>query len=342
VPGLAVDSEQLDRWLAEPSAQVSQALERCPGDIAVLGAGGKLGFHLTRMLQNACQDLHDERKIVAVSRFGNPVSREKFAAANIETVSVDLSQADDVAGLSKVPNVFYLAGVKFGTSADADLLHRINVEAPRLVARHFQRSRIVALSTGCVYSFTTPESGGSTEASATEPPGHYAQSCLGREAAFVDAASEHQTRSALVRLNYANEPRYGVLVDIGQKVLSGQPINVEMGYVNVIWQRDAVDHIIQCLPHTAAPPFVINVTGGEVVRVREIAEQFASQFGCDVQIEGQEAPTAWLSNASRSHALFGPPATTLAQMIASIAGWLKEGRETLGKPTHFETRDGQY
>ena len=342
MPGLAVNSDQLDRWLAEPSAQVSQALQRCPGDIAVLGAGGKLGFHLTRMLQNACLDLNDARTIVAVSRFGDPAIRNKFEAANIETASADLSQADDVAGLSKVPNVFYLAGVKFGTSSDADLLHRINVDAPKLVARHFQRSRIVALSTGCVYSFTTPESGGSNETSETKPPGQYAQSCLGREAAFVDAATEHRTRSALVRLNYANEPRYGVLVDIGQKVLSGLPINVEMGYVNVIWQRDAVDHIIQCLPYAASPPFVINVTGGEVVAVREIAAQFAAQFNCDFQIEGQEAPTAWLSNASRSHTLFGPPATTLAQMIASIAAWLKEGRETLNKPTHFETRDGQY
>ncbi len=181
-----------------------------------------MGFHLCRMLKNACTDLGDSRRIVAVSRFGDDATRQKFMAADLETISADLSKPENVAGLPKVPNVFYLAGAKFGTASDSALLRRMNVDAPNLVAQHYHRSRIVALSTGCVYSFTTAASGGSTEESETDPPGEYARSCLAREAAFVDAANQHQTRSALVRLNYSNEPRYGVLVDIAQKVLAGR------------------------------------------------------------------------------------------------------------------------
>ncbi|MCP4510714.1 MAG: NAD(P)-dependent oxidoreductase, partial [Fuerstiella sp.] len=197
-------------------------------------------------------------------------------------------------------------------------------------------------STGCVYSFTTPESGGATEDSEVDPPGEYAKSCRGREAAFEAAANAFGTRSSLIRLNYSIDLRYGVLMDIAQKVHTSQPVNVEMGYANVIWQGDAISHTIQSLPHASAPPFVVNITGSEVLRIREIAQMFAERFDSVATVEGDEQATAWLSNAAKAHAIFGAPRISLTQMVDWTADWLKHGGETLGKPTHFEVRSGSY
>jgi nucleoside-diphosphate-sugar epimerase len=177
----------------------------------------------------------------------------------------------------------------------------MNVVMPRQVATHFRDSRIVALSTGCVYSFTSPESGGSTERSPMDPPGNYARSCIGREQAFTEASQKYGTPCAIVRLNYSIDLRYGVLVDIAKSVLSQQPVNVDTGHVNVIWQGDAVAHILACLPHAASPPLRINVTGAETLSVRELAQRFAERFGCDATFSGCESTTAWLSNPSLSH-----------------------------------------
>ena len=338
--------DELNQLMSRPSERVLEVIRTCAedGDFTVLGAGGKMGFHLCLMLRRGLEKLgpEDKRKVIAVSRFGSVESKKQFEDAGFEMVSADLSKPEGVAGLSLVPNVFFLAGVKFGTGSDTDLLHRMNVVMPGLVAERFSSSRIVALSTGCVYSFTTPESGGSNEDSETDPPGAYAKSCQGREEQFTKAAVEYGTRSALVRLNYSIDLRYGVLVDIAQKVLAGEAVNVDMGYVNLIWQRDAIDQIIQCLLRVSAPPFVVNVTGAEVLSVRKLAEAFGERFGREVVITGEEAPCAWLSNPSLSHQLFGKPETSLEQMIHWVADWLEADREILGKPTHFQNRKGTY
>ena len=165
---------------------------------------------------------------------------------------------------------------------------------------------------------------------------------LGREQAFIDAAERYGTKSSIIRLNYSIDLRYGVLVDIGQKVLSGIPVDVTTGFVNVIWQRDAVAHIIASLSLAQAPPQILNVTGPEVHRVRDIAIAFGKQFGREPVFYGEETDTAWLSNARESHRLFGTPETSTDQMIAMTADWLKKGGELLNKPTHFEARDGKY
>jgi nucleoside-diphosphate-sugar epimerase len=235
-----------------------------------------------------------------------------------------------------------MAGVKFGTSSAAGLLKRLNAVMPELVAEHYRGSRIVALSTGCVYSFTAPESGGSTEDAATDPPGVYAQSCLQRERAFINGSQTHGTKCALVRLNYSIDLRYGVLVDIAQQVKAGTPIDVTTGYVNVIWQGDAVAQILQCLPLADSPPLVINVTGAETLAVRELATQFADRFGCIAEFTGTEAATCWLNNSARARELFGEPRVCVRQMMDWIADWIDRGGETLGKPTQFQTRDGNY
>ncbi len=330
--------------MSTPSVEVCAVLRDVEGDVAVLGASGKMGFQLCRMLRRGFDQNGQSNRVVAVSRFTAAGAREKFEAAGLNVVAADLSDESVLTDLPEWQTVFYLAGVKFGTSADSGLLEKMNVEMPLKVARRFRNSEIVALSTGCVYSFVSPDSGGSTEENETDPVGDYAQSCLGREAAFVAAAQEFGTRSALIRLNYAIDLRYGVLLDIAQKVRKGEPVDVTVGHVNVIWQSDALVHTILALKQVAAPPFVINVTGAETLSVRDLAKRFAERFGKpdSLVITGEETDSVWLNDASRSHGLFGAPQVSIDDMMDWIVAWLERGGETLGKPTKFEVKDGKY
>jgi nucleoside-diphosphate-sugar epimerase len=308
----------------------------------VLGAGGKLGLHVSLMLRRALQTQGRTDPVVAVSRFGTLRDRAAFESCGIATHACDLSDPAQVAKLPDAPSVFFLAGVKFGTASAPDLLQKLNVDMPRLVAQRFRRSRIIAFSSGCVYPFVTPESGGATEATPAAPVGAYAASCLARENAFADVSREHGTPVALIRLNYSVEFRYGLLVDIAEKVLRGEAVDVTMGYVNVIWQRDAVDFSIRSLDLAASPAAPVNITGPNVLSVRMLAQRFGALFGRPVSITGQEAETAWLNNPSLALARFGPPPTSLNEMLAWTAAWLQCGGHTWGKPTGFERRDGEF
>ena len=335
-------ADQLDQMTSQPDQHVIAAVEAMPGDIVVLGAGGKMGLNLCQMLRRSLSQLGRRDQVFAVSRFSSDNATARFIDHDIRTIAADLSDPAVYSRLPDSPHVFFLAGVKFGTTSSPDLLDRMNVKTPRLVANHFRFCKIVALSTGCVYSFTSPQSGGSTESSPTDPPGQYALSCLGRERQFIDASNRHNTACTLVRLNYSVELRYGVLVDIAEKIFHGRPINVDTGYANVIWQGDAISQIIRCMMIAQAPPAIINMTGCDVLKIRDIADRFADLFGKPAIIEGTEAPTAWLSNNARSVELFGRPPTSVDTMIRRIAKWVAAGGETLGKPTHFENRDGAY
>lgn len=333
---------ELDRFIAAPCEEVVEAVRRAEGDFAVLGAGGKMGFHVCWMLKRALETLGRDASVRAVSRFGSVRSRDDFNRIGCDVIPADMSDPEQLAGIPLAENVFYLAGVKFGTAADPALLQKMNVTMPEMVAARFAQSKIVALSTGCVYSFVSPESGGSKESDATDPPGEYARSCLGREQAFIDAAERSATESVLIRLNYSIDLRYGVLVDLAQKVHTGRPVDVDTGYVNVIWQGDAVGQIIRSLHLASAPPTVLNITGPQTHRVRDLANAFADRFGCRVTFRGNESATAWLNNSARATKLFGAPKISTEQMIDWIADWIVRGGELLGKPTHFETRDGNY
>ncbi len=336
--------EALDEFMSRPTQGVLETLKSTVGDVLVLGAGGKMGLHFCLMLQRAFEELdQNDRQVIAVSRFGGEGARDPFEREGVKTEVADLCDLQQLQALPDAPTVIFLAGVKFGTSHDPGLLQKMNVEMPALVASRFRESRIVALSTGCVYSFTTPASGGSTETGGeVQPVGDYAQSCLGREQAFAKAADEWGTRCSLIRLNYAIDLRYGVLHDIARKVMEGTAVDVTMGYVNVIWQRDAVAHSIQALGHAAAPPFILNVTGPEVLRVRDLAIRFGEVLGREVEIEGEEEELGWLSDSSKACELFGPPEVTIDEMIGWTAAWLRAGGTSLGKPTHFENREGKF
>jgi nucleoside-diphosphate-sugar epimerase len=339
---LPLDSAEADLFLSRPDAAVCAVVAALPPSVVVLGAGGKMGLHLCLMLRLAACAIGRELRVVAISRFQSLRDQESFTAAGIETWPADLSNEAEVARLPDASTVFFLAGAKFGTSASPDLLEQMNVRVPSLVAKRYRRSRIVAFSTGCVYPFVDARSGGATESLSPGPVGKYAESCLAREKVFTELALKENTKVALIRLNYAIEFRYGVLLDIATKVLGGKPIDVTTGYVNVIWQRDAVAHIIQTISIAANPAVPINVTGKDTLSVRTLAERFGVLFDTVPVISGSEAPAAWLSNAGWSHRLFGEPAADVETMLQLVAAWLVRGSPTWGKPTGFERRDGKF
>lgn len=333
---------ELDEMITRPCEQVTAALRACPGPITVLGAGGKMGFHLCRMLQRTLTELGRENHLLAVSRFSSVGSKLPFQQAGICTHTADLSQDSQVRSIPVTPLVFFLAGVKFGTASKPELLARMNSEMPKLIATHFAESSIVAMSTGCVYSFADHASGGSRETDATDPPGEYAQSCLDRETAFVNGSMLHGTKCSLIRLNYSIDLRYGVLMDIAQQVWHDRPVSIETGYVNVIWQGDAIKQIIQAATLTESPPRILNITGSETLRVRDIAIGFGQRLNRTPKFSGVESTDCWLSNNAKACELFGQPATSVKQMMDWTSDWLIAGGPTLNKPTHFQTRDGNY
>lgn len=340
--GLPCPADRVDEFLSAPTPAAAAVLARTSGPVLVLGAGGKLGLHLSLMLQRALAPLGRASDLLAVSRFRTLHDTSDFDRHGIATRAADLCDPAALVALPEAPTVFFLAGVKFGTAASPERLQRFNVELPRLVAERFRRARIVAFSTGCVYPFVRPETGGATEETPAAPVGDYAASCLAREVAFAEASRRHGTKVALIRLNYSIEFRYGVLVDIAQKVLAGRAVDVTTGYVNVIWQRDALDHTIRSLELAGSPAVPVNLTGPATLAVRDLARRCGEIAGVPVTFTGCEADTAWLNNAAAAHRRFGPPPTDVDTMLHWIVAWLRGGGETWGKPTGFEERTGKF
>ena len=341
-PTLPCKASQIDTFLALPTRGVLDTLQRYPGDVLVVGAGGKMGPTVALMAAAAFRELGVPSRVKAISRFSNPMSRRTLESNGIETISCDLLDRSAVAQLPDAPNIMFLAGQKFGTTEGPELTWAMNTLVPAHVAERFASSRIVAFSTGCVYSFAKVESGGSREEDPVQPVGDYPNSCLGRERIFSHYSRKNGTPVALYRLNYSIDFRYGVLVDVAQKVLSGQPVDVTMGHVNVIWQGDACARAIQSLDLAASPAVPINVTGPETISIRSLAMEFGRRFGVEARITGTEAEGGWLSNASKSFEHWGYPSISLGRMIDWVASWLCAGGATLGKPTHFEVRDGNF
>jgi len=335
--------DELEERLSRPTAGVRDALQAVPGDFLILGASGKMGPTLARMVRRGLDEIgHTNRRVVAVSRFSSASAVESLERHGLETIACDLLKRDEVDALPEAPNIIFMVGQKFGTGDAPERTWAMNTIVPALVVERFSKSRIVVFSSGCVYPLMPVSGRGAREDDPLTPPGEYANSCVGRERVFEHFAKLHGTHLLLFRLCYAIDLRYGVLIDVAQKVANGQPVDVTMGFTQVIWQGDANARAIQCLAHTASPPMALNVTGPERISIRELARRFGERLGRTVTITGEESPTAWLWDVQRSDELFGPPAVSLDEMIDATAHWLKSGGQTIGKPTHFEVRDGRF
>jgi nucleoside-diphosphate-sugar epimerase len=335
----SIDSEALlDDIMSTPSPGLVQDLARVPGDIMILGVGGKMGPTLARMARRAAP----EKRIVAVARFSSSGLREELEAEGIDTIVCDLLDAEAVRALPRIENIVFMAGFKFGAQSDPGQTWAMNVQVPAIVAETFRDSRIVAFSTGCVYPFAEVREGGSSEDVTPEPPGEYAITCLGRERMFQHYSKLYGTPGVLFRLNYAIDLRYGVLHDLAQKIIDRKPIDVSMGHVNIIWQGDACAQALRSLAHCASPPMPLNVSGPEILSVRWLAQELGRRLDIEPEIIGVEAERSWLTNTARAAQLFGYPSVSVLTMIDWVADWVAAGRRSLGKPTKFEVRSGAY
>jgi nucleoside-diphosphate-sugar epimerase len=336
------DVTHLDDLLSEPAPFVIEALSRLDGDLLVLGASGKMGPSLARMARRAFDESGGRRRVIGVARFTAGGDEAQLQSHGVETIRCDLLDPDAIARLPDAPLVVFMVGRKFGSTGQEWLTWAVNCALPSWVAHRYRDSRIVAFSTGNVYGLAPVAGGGSRETDPLNPQGEYAMSCLGRERVLEDASQRLGTPLALIRLNYAVEMRYGVLVDLAQRVIAGAPIDVTMGSFNVIWQAHANAVALAALERTASPPLVLNLTGPEILRVRDVAGQFGKLLETPVQFVGEEAPEAILSNSRRVWSLFPGPAVDPERLIRWTADWIKRGGTTLGKPTHFEVRDGRF
>lgn len=328
----------LEEAMTRPSEGLVRDLAAAPGAILVLGIGGKMGPTLARMAKRAAPD----RRVIGVARFSQAGLREELQGHGIECLEADLLSRDALAALPDAPNVVFMAGRKFGSTGSEWLTWAMNAHVPALVAERYAKSRIVAFSTACVYPFVSTSDNGAVESvPPTAPSGEYANSCVARERMFQHFSHEHSTPGRLLRLSYAIDMRYGVLHDVAQKVLKREPIDLSMGHANIIWQGEANDWALRSLAHCDTPTSPLNISGPKI-SIRSVAEALGERLGIDPVLTGQEAPTAWLVDCTEAFRLFGPPRVTLDTMLDWTADWVQHGGATLGKPTHYEARDGKY
>ena len=337
-----MDAAKLEQLLTSPSERLLADVRKINEDVMILGAAGKMGPSLAVLLKNAFQINGQDNNIICVSRFSDKNIERYLQSHELKTIAGDLLNSDFLDALPDVPNLIYMAGQKFGTTGKEPGTWAMNVFLPGLVARKYRNSRIVVFSTGNVYPLVPVKSAGANEETSPEPIGEYAQSCLGRERMFQFYSQENKTPVLIFRLNYALDLRYGVLTDIAQKIWQSKPINLTMGHVNVIWQGDANEFAIRSLLRCSYPAEILNVTGGKVLEVKELAFQIGNYLGKSPTFAGKPADTALLSNSGRALQIFGKPRVSIAQMCNWTATWIKSGGTQLNKPTHFQTRDGKF
>ncbi|MFJ6985884.1 MULTISPECIES: NAD-dependent epimerase/dehydratase family protein [unclassified Streptomyces] len=334
----------LEEELGRPGPGLVAEAADWAGDVVVLGAGGKTGTGIASMARRALDAAgRDDVPVRAVSRWTDPRGRAALEKLGVRTVAADLSDPAAVDALPDAAVVIHLVGAKFGTASAPERAWMTNTVLPAFVARRYHDARVVALSTGNVYGMTAPVTGGSRESDAPRPVGDYAVTCRGREQVFTHAARERSTPVALIRLNYAVEPRYGVLADLARTLLAGHAVDLGAGAVNVVWQRYANEVVLRSVPHATAPePFVLNLTGPETAGVRALATRLAHHLGVAAEFTGEEPATGLLADATLCHTLFGYPDRTLGQLVALQARWIAEGGELWDRPTKFERRDGRF
>jgi nucleoside-diphosphate-sugar epimerase len=334
--------EQLEELLSEPTQAAVDAMVRCPGDVLVLGVAGKMGPTLARMAKRASEAGRVRRRVIGVARFTRPEGQAELERHGVETIRCDLLDPVQLQKLPDAPNVVFMAGMKFGSAGQEAMTWAMNTYLPGRVCERFHKSRIVVFSTGNVYGLSPIVRGGSVESDELKPIGDYAMSCLGRERLFEHFSGTLDIPVSIIRLNYACELRYGVLVDLARKVWQEEEISLSMGMFNVIWQADANAMVLASLTRASSPPFVLNVTGPEMLGVRSVCEQFGRMMKKPVRFVGGESGDALLNNGQLGHRVMGYPRVSAQRMMQWIADWVMRGGASLGKPTHFEARDGKF
>ena len=332
------DVEHLEEFMSTPTRELVDDLGRLEGDVIILGVAGKMGVTLARAIKRSAP----HKRVVGVSRFSDEHSRAQLESWGVETIVCDLLDREAVAALPKLPNVIYMAGLKFDYRGREDFLWAMNTIAPSIVAEEFAASRIVALSTIHVYPWTNPLRGGVTENSPSlARPGEYANSVVGRERVFQYFSGIHGTPGRIVRFVYAIDPRYGVLQEIGSWVASGTPIPLATGTVNIMWQGDAINAFARLLLHCESPATAINIGDPEAISVRAVANEFGRILGVEPVFEGEETDCL-VVNCDRANAILGNPKVPVNVMIRWVAEWVRTGKPVLGKPSKFQVRTGVF
>jgi nucleoside-diphosphate-sugar epimerase len=337
-----VDEAALEERLSRPVPGVAEALAGVGGDIVLLGAGGKIGPSMARMARRALDDAGSDAQVLAVSRFSDADVRKGLEADGVRTLAVDLADPASYADLPDAAAVYFLAAMKFGTSGQEHRTWWSNAAIPTLVAARYRGVPTVVYSTGNVYPLRPLAAGGAVEDDPADPVGEYAQSCLARERIFTHAAHEWGTPTTVFRLNYACELRYGVIADIAVKLAAGEPVDLTMPAVNVVWQGDVNAWALRSVTLAGVPPHVLNATGPETVPVRRLATLLAERMGVEPTFSGTEAPDALLSDAGECHERFGYPTVPLRRLVDWVADWVGAGGRQLGKPTKFQQREGRF
>ncbi len=334
--------ERLNTLLTEPSQALIEDMKKIKGDITVLGAGGKMGGTLCLLAKKALEKAGLQNKVIAVSRFTDPLAVKLLNENNIKTVSMDLQNISELNSLQESENVIYMAGRKFGTDGSEWQTWGMNASLPAFVAEKFKSSNIVVFSSGNIYPIVPIHSGGCTEEVKPVPIGEYAMSTLARERAFEYGSNKYGTKVLMYRLNYAVDLRYGVLFDIASNILAGNPVSLSTPVFNCIWQGTANEIALRSLLYANNPPAILNVTGPEIVSVKKAALKLGKLLGKEPIFSGVEQNDAYLNDASLACKLFGYPTVSIETLIEWQAQWILDGGRSLGKPTHFEERKGSY
>lgn len=334
--------EKLDELLTTPSPALVEDVKKIQGDIMILGAGGKMGPTLCLLARNAVERAGIDKKIYAVSRFGDAATANLLKSAGVNVIPCDLQDTSQLGALPEVENVIYMAGRKFGTNGNEWQTWGMNSVLTAFVGEKFRRSNILTFSSGNIYPLVPLHSGGCTEQDAPHPMGEYAMSCLARERTFEYFSYRYGTKIFIFRLNFAIDLRYGVLADIASNIMQDKPVPLYTPCFNCIWQGHANEIAIRGLLHAASPVCGMNVTGPETVSVKKTALRLGALLGKTPSFIGEEQNDAYLSNASRATELFGYPSVSIETLIRWQAEWILDGGRNLNKPTHFEGREGIY
>lgn len=334
--------EKLDTLLTTPSDALVENVKKIKGDIMVLGAGGKMGPTLCILAKNAIEKAGVQKRVIAVSRFTDPIATELLHKNNVETISCDLLNTEQLRALPETENIIYMAGRKFGTDGSEWKTWAMNATLPAFVAEKFQKSNIVVFSSGNIYPIVPLSGGGCSEEDKVGPIGEYTMSCLARERAFEYAANHYGTKIFMYRLNFAVDLRYGVLYDMADRIMKGEPISIATPVLNCIWQGSANEIAIRGLLHAESPAKIMNVTGPETVSIQKAAKMLGKILGKEPIFEGEPGNDAYLNDSAEAMETFGYPAVSIRTLIRWQAEWILDGGRALGKPTHFEERKGSY